>query len=265
MAAKQARDWEGRLGRASLLLAVVGAGLIVMAVATPWHTDADAYFEGLAQIRAELYDDTTVRGGTDAFNQASRDFHALQDRHRTSKWLYADLGYAAFAWALLALAAAVLNPRLAPDRRWLVVFPTSLAAVGLLVVGVAASALHPFERRQVPEWADTLAIPLLGAFAMGLILLPVILAFSLAPLILTRRAPARLWSLRGRSWWVSVPVTLIHLPLIALGLLSLASIPHAGGWAVSTGGAILIWLMLNARATWLGRTPDAEAARLDPG
>jgi|FLYM01.1.fsa_nt_gi hypothetical protein len=263
MAANSARSAETWFGRASLLLACLGAGLIVMAVATPWHTDADAYFAGLTLIRAELYDDTAVRGGMDAFDQASRDFHALQDRYRTSKWLYADLGYAAFAWSLLALAVAVLNPRLAPDRRGTVVLPASLAAIGLLVVGAAASAIHPFERRQVPEWADTLAIPLMGAGLMGLMLLPVVLAFTLAPILLTRRAPASLCSVRGRSWLASVPVTLIYLAPTLLGLLCLATIPSAGGWALSTGGAILVWLLLNARAIWLGRTPEAPAAPVD--
>lgn len=263
MLERSAWNGEAWLGRASLLLAFIGAGLIVMAVATPWHTDPDAYFEGLAQIRAELYDDTTVRTETGGFAKASRDFHALQDRYRTSKWLYADLGYAALAWALLALVTSVLNPRLTPDRRWIVVLPTSLAAVGLLVVGVVASALHPFERHQLPEWADTLAIPFMGAALIGVMLLPVVLAFSLAPIILTRRSPARLWSVRGRSWLVSVPITLIYLAPTMLGLLCLVTIPSAGGWAVSTGGAILVWLMLNARAIWLGRTPEAPAVPVD--
>lgn len=264
MLAKSAWNGEAWLGRASVVMACIGAGLIVMAVSTPWHTDPDAYFEGLAQIRAELYDDTTVRAGTGGFSEASRDFHALQDRYRTSKWLYADLGYAGLAWALLALVTSVLNPRLAPDRRWIVVLPTSLAAVGLLVVGVVASALHPFERRQLPEWADTLAIPLMGAGVIGLMLLPVVLALSLAPIIFTRRAPARLSAVRGRSWLVSAPITLVYVVPAILGLLCLATIPSAGGWAVSTGGAVLVWLMLNARAIWLGRTPETSAAPIDP-
>lgn len=263
MATRSTGCAEKWFGRASLLLACIGAGLLVMAASAPWHTDADAYFEGLAQIRTGLYDDTTASSGTGRFSEASRDFHALQDRHRTSKWLYADLGYSALAWALLSLVIAVLNPCLAPDRRAIVVLPTSLAAVGLLVIGGAASALQPLGRQQVPEWADTAAIPLMGAALIGLILLPVVLTLSLAPILLTRRMPARLWSVRGRSWLASASATLIYLPPTLLGLLCLATIPSAGGWAVSPGGAVLVWLMLNARAIWLGRAADAPAAAVE--
>lgn len=230
-----------------------------MAQATPWHTDAEAYFEGLTRIRAGLYGGAEGSLGMDSFDRASRDFHALQDRYGTSKWLYADLGYAALAWALLLAVAGVVNPTLSAVRRWLVVVPASLAAVVLTVVGVAASALHLSGRQQLPEWSDTLAIPLMGAAGLGVLLLPVVLSLTLAPLIFTRRKPASLWSLRGRGWGAAILISLIYSGPIVLGALALATIPEAGGWAISTGGAILFWLMLNARAVWLGRKADASA------
>lgn len=246
--------WLTRLG---LVLVVIGGSLIAMAAVTPWHTDAAAYFEGLSGIRASLYGDMGETVGMDSFDRASSDFHALQDRYETSKWLYADLGYAALAWALLLIVVAAVNPTVGADRRWLVVFPASLTAVALTVVGVAASAFHLSGRHQLPEWSDTLAIPLMGAVGLGIFLLPIVLCLALAPLVFTRRAPISLWSMRGRGWGTAVPVSLIYLGPALFGALALATIPQAGGWAVSTGGAILLWLMLNARAIWLGSSDGA--------
>lgn len=244
---------DGRwLARAALALVILGGGLIAIATTTSWHTDAEAYFEGLSRIRAGLYSGTGEPVGMDSFDRASRDFHALQDRYETSKWLYADLGYAAMAWALLLIVVAAINPTLGADRRWRVVVPASLTAVALTVVGVAASAFHLSGRRQLPEWSDTLAIPLMGAAGLGVFLLPVVLCLALAPLVFTRRAPVGLWSVRGRGWGTAIPVSLIYLGPALLGALAFATIPEAGGWAISTGGAILLWLMLNARAVWLG-------------
>lgn len=259
MTADTARG-DGRwLARAALVLVVLGGGLIAMAAATPWHSDAEAYFEGLSRIRAGLYGGMGDPVGMDSFDRASRDFHALQDRYETSKWLYADLGYAAMAWALLLIVVAAINPKLGADRRWLVVVPASLTAVALTVVGVAASAFHLSGRQQLPEWSDTLAIPLMGAAGLGVFLLPVVLCLALAPLVFTRRVPVGLWSVRGCGWATAIPVSLIHLAPALLGALALATIPEAGGWAISTGGAILLWLMLNARAIWLGRKPEPPA------
>lgn len=242
----------------AVVLALLGGGLIALAAVTPWHTDADAYSEGLSRIRADLYGPTGSIG-MDSFDRASSAFHALQDRYRTAKWLYADLGYAAVAWSLLLLVVSGIHPTLRADRRIALVLPAALAAVALMVVGLAASALHLSSRRELPEWSDTLAIPLAGAFLLGLLLLPVVLSLALAPAIFTRRLPAPLWALRGRGWGTAIPVSLIYLAPILLGALTLIGIPDAGGWAVSTGGAILVWLMLNARAIWLGRAPDASA------
>lgn len=252
--ANTGRDHGRWLTRAALVLVVLSGGLLTMAATTPWHTDAEAYFEGLNRIRASLYGAMGGSAGTDSFDQASRDFHALQEGYETSKWLYADLGYAGVAWALLLLVVAGVNPGLDADRRWIVVVPASLAAVILTVVGVAASAFHLSGRRQLPEWSDTLAIPLMGAIALGMLLLPVVLSLALAPLVFTRRAPVSLWSPKGRGWATAIPVSLIYFGPALLGALALATIPEAGGWAISTGGAILLWLMLNARAIWLGRS-----------
>jgi len=256
MAAKATRG-DGRwLATVALLLAVLGAGLIAMAAATPWHTDADAYFEGLNGIRASLYDDVDEPDRMDSFDRASRDFHALQDRYETPKWLYADFGYAALAWSLLLYLVATVGLR--PTRRATVVVPVSLTAVGLLVVGSCASAFQSFGRQQLPEWADTLAIPLMGAIGIGIILLPLVLALALAPILFTRRVPVVLWSVAGRGWGTSLVVSLIYLAPAVLAALAVLVAWQTGGWAISTGGAVLLWLLLNARAIWLGRVPIVQ-------
>lgn len=263
MAAKAKWD-DGRwLATAALVLAVLGGGLIVMAAATPWHTDADAYFEGLKGIRASLYDDIGGSVGTDSFDRASRDFHALQDRYGTPKWLYADLGYAAVAWSLLLYIAATVGLR--PTRRPTVVVPVSLAAVALLMTGMIASAFQAFGRQQVPEWGDSLAIPLMGAVGLGIVLLPLVLFLALAPVLFTRRAPVVLWSVVGRGWATSLVVSLIYLAPAVLAALTVLVAWQAGGWAMSTGGAVLLWLLLNARAIWLGHATPVSLDRCRNG
>ena len=255
--AANARWDDGRwLAAAAVALIVVGGGLVVMAASTPWHTDADAYFEGLKGIRAELYDDKGGPGRMGSFDRASLDFHALQERYETPKWLYADLGYAAVAWALLLYVAAVAGWR--PTRRATVVVPLSLAAVGLLVTGMIASAFQTYGRHQVPEWADSLAIPVMGSVGVAIVLLPLVLALALAPILFTRRNPVVLWAVVGRGWATSVVASLIYLAPAVLGVLAVLVAWDTGGWAVSTGGAVLLWLMLNARATWLGRAATSS-------
>lgn len=237
---------------AGLLLAVAGGALIWLAAITPWHTDADAYFAGLNAIRDRLYGDE--RGD---FDVASDAFHALQDKYRTTKWLYADLGYAAVAWAALLAAMAVFRPNGQGTRSLWSVLSVTLAGAGLMVVGVIASGVQSIGREQVPVWADT-PIFLLVAMNLAVVFIPLMLALAMSPLIFTKRQPAGLFALKGRGWVTSLITTLIYAPPIALGAVTLIAIVEPGGWAFSTGGALLIGSMLNARAVWLGRSPQAQ-------
>jgi hypothetical protein len=232
---------------AGLLLAV-GAGALTMAAITPWHSDGDAYFAGLGVIRQNLYSD-----GLD-FDAASNRFHALQDRYRTSKWMWADYGYAAVAWGVLAGLAAVLRPgRRAPmtSRSWLLVPGAVISGLGLLYVGLLAGALQPMARQQIPEWADSVAIPIMGAtFTIG-VLAPVYLLFTLTPLFF-RRTPAALFA-TGVGWTGGLVISLIYLLPIALAFFMILMVfGGAGGWAVSSAGWLLGWATLNGRAIALG-------------
>ncbi|MFC7380435.1 hypothetical protein [Brevundimonas sp. GCM10030266] len=75
---------------------LIGAGLLAVAATTPWHTDSDAYFAGLGAIREGLYSETPD------FSAASEAFKELQSQYRTSKWVWADFGYAAAAGSRLS-------------------------------------------------------------------------------------------------------------------------------------------------------------------
>lgn len=233
---------------AGLLLAVAGGVLIWLAAITPWHTDADAYFAGLNAIRDRLY-------GSESgdFDVASDAFHALQDQYRTSKWLYADLGYAAVAWSLLLGATAIFRPNGIGTRRWWLMGVATLLGSSLLVIAVIASGLQSMMRQQVPIWADSIGIVLMGAQSVAVVFIPLMLAFALSPLVFTTRQPVGLLALKGRGWTTSIITTLLYAPPIALGVLAQIGIAEAGSWAWSSGGALLVWAMLNARSVWLGQ------------
>jgi len=230
------------------LLVLIGAGLLALAAATPWHTDANAYFTGLSAIRQRLYIDQI------SFDAASDAFHDLQRRYRTAKWLWADYGYVAVAWGVLAGLTALFRPdRAAPlsTRRWWVILGATSLGLVSLYVGLFAATLQPMMRQQIPEWADSAAIPIYAATSMMVFLSPVVLVFALAPLIFIRRPPAPLWTVgtgSGRVWVVS----LIYLLPMAFSLVLITALAAGpGGWGISVAGGLLAWAMLNARALWL--------------
>lgn len=237
-------------------LAVAAAALLAVAALTPWHTDADAYFAGLKAIRAEVYG---TGEGVGDFNAASRDFHALQERYRTLKWVYANLGYAAGAWALVLALVSLAPGMLRPTRRPIPILGACGVATMLMVLAGVAGSLQMLGREQLPEWADSVAIPITGGIVFGTLFLPVVLACAIAPVVFTRRDPTHLTAVRGRNWTTSALASLLYLPLLALGGSTIALFWQTGGWLLSPAGAIVLWLALNARAIWLGERPAATA------
>lgn len=258
MAANTVRG-DGRwLARTALLLVLIGGGLIAIAAAMPWHTDSDAYFAGLNAIRGRLYE----TNGTLDFDAASDAFHSLQDQYRTLKWLYADLGYSALSWGVLALTVAFIRNdgegRLT-TRSGLLTSLATLAGLGLLLTGLLASGLQPMGREQIPEWADSFAIVLFGALALMAIIAPTVFALALWPVVFTQRQPAPLLAASGRGWMTSVIVTVVYLVPIAGAAVLLISVGQTAGWAASPAGALLLWSLLNARAIWLGQSANTPA------
>tara|TARA_R110001606_G_scaffold71247_1_gene163033 strand:+ start:31579 stop:32376 length:798 start_codon:yes stop_codon:yes gene_type:complete len=241
----------------AVLLLAAGVGLVGLAAITPWHTDSDAYFAGLAAIQRGL---SEVEGAS--YQVASAAFHALQDQYRTLKWVYADFGYSALAWGVLFLGGAAARwSHKGPmsSRSGILVSMVTLAGLGLLFTGLLASSLQLYHREQLPPWADTLGIPLFGAVATIVVLGPVIAVLTLSPVLFTRRRPAPLFSVRGRGWLTSIIVSLIYLLPLAGAVVLLLSVAETGGWAASIAGVLLGWALLNARATWLGHRPAAMA------
>jgi hypothetical protein len=226
-------------------LSLSGFGLLYAAATTPWHSDADAYFARLGEIRQSL-----DRPDPD-FTTASRQFHANQAHHRTHKWLYADLGYAAIAWGgligawLIARAAHMLGQT--PRLRMVVMIALGSISAGLMIF---CSAMHPMGRYQVPEWGDSIGIPMMA-------IVPTMLMFAFIGLI----AAIPIWVGGGATvpnqliwgtphWW-SLLATLLYLPFILLGGLLIFYFWSPGGWASLMAGFALVWIALEGRAAAL--------------
>lgn len=237
-------------------LLLVGGGVLVAAsVAMPAYSDGTAYETAYQALIERLY-----ASDQPDFRTASDEFFALQNQYGTRKWLMQDIGASAMAWGLMLFISLGLRELHAPEQRrtWttrhfgFLVFAT-LAACALLTLGMIGAVLTDFQRQNLPPWADTMAIPLAGAATMFPFMLVLVSAFSLAPLATPRR-PAALFAVKGRGWATSLIVSLIYLPPLLMCALGMISAVSSGGWAFSTGAGVTAWLMLNARAIWLGRT-----------
>lgn len=243
----------------SLVLLLSSGVLLWLAATTPWHSNSNAYFTELATLRAHLY----MREPSLAdFKAATGAFLALQDRYATHKWLYADMAYASLSLGLFMAAATGLvarfGERLLRTQRnaWTVVGVTLLALAATLA-GLWADPWHRFYREQLPEWSDTLAIPLAGAVIamIPISLLTVVLA--IAPLPFRRGAAGALLTLSRPPHWRSSMVNLAYAMPLAFAVFLLTSFASRGGWALVPAGLLLSWLFLNARALWIAPKEDA--------
>jgi hypothetical protein len=229
------------------LLVGVGVGLLVLSAFTPVYTDPVGYERAQDAVR-EAYN-----SGAMGHEAATTQFFAVLDRFETRKWIWLDAGASALAWAGL-VALALIATRFAggqmTTRRFVVVLPVTALALGALFVGLVMTAFLPFDRVQLPEWSDTLAIPIMSAVSLVMLLTPIIGLYVIPPLFRRRAAPAGL--LRpGRGWTATVLTTLIYLPPLALALFLLVGALDPGGWVLTVAAGLLIWLLLNARALWL--------------
>lgn len=238
---------------AAAALGLLAAIFLVLSAQTPTYSNAAAYLADRNRIAADTLD------------QLSDQFFALQKRYATHKWLFADIGYAFSAWAGVALALTLLAWRTGWGRLVRSVrHPATLAALLVLALlayfaGMAAVPVHSVRRGQIPPWMDGFTMPILNAMTAMLIIAPIAAALILAPLF--RRAQSDLSLLgpspKGRpiSWTI---VTLVYLGPIGLFALITALPFDTGAWAGSPGAAVLLWLMLNARALWLAPKRPAQ-------
>ncbi|TCS05975.1 hypothetical protein [Caulobacter sp. BK020] len=243
----------------ALVLLLAGAALLWLAAATPWHTDSSAYFAELRKLRATLY---FGQPDADAFKAATARFAALQAQYATRKWLYADLAYACFGLGVCAVAVTGLAMRFGgrllrtQKSAWVVLTVTLLALVATLA-GLAADPLHRFYREQLPEWSDTLEIPLAGALVAMIPIATITLLLVLPPLIFRRRASGPLLVFTRPPHWPSIVANAIYALPVAFAVFLLTSFASRGGWALAPAGLMLLWLFLNGRALWIAPKGDA--------
>lgn len=214
------------------LLCLTGLGLVWLSSNTPQYLSEAAFSQ------AYQYGDTAS-------------FWAALERYETNKFRLADVGYLCLAWGALLGAISLVpgNGALGlvrtGTRNWPIVLV--LAIIGFLAVwlGLIAGILYEFRRFEVPPWADSIGIPLayLTSFSIGLSLL--LAPFLLAPLWL-KRTPAGLFRW-NRSRRAAIMAGAIYgVPMAITLLLTIWSTLDAGGYAISIGGGILTWLLLNA-------------------
>lgn len=229
-----------------VLLLAVGAVLLAMGLLTPPYTDADGYEAALQGLTRDYYDGRFGHGG------ATELFYDLQDRFGTRRWLYQDLAATAFAWGVgsFGLAFAGLLGLRSTTREPAVILPAVAVAMGLFFAGLCASPLLLFQREQVPMWADTIGIPMFGAMVLTAILAPMLALWTLPSLYLGREPRGLFRS--GRGWTATIIATVLYLPPLAGALSLLLAAPEPGGWLLTLGAWLMIWLLLNARAHWLG-------------
>lgn len=239
---------------ASVLLLAAGAVLLWLAAITPWHTDSDAYFRDLNALRATVYPDYPE--GRANFEGATERFQALQEAYATHKWLYADLAYLSLGLGGLSTIVTALVARygarlLRTQRKVLIVLGVAVLALTATLTGLIAMPLHYLHREQVPEWSDSIGIPLASAVASMITIGPVVLVLVLAPLIFRRRVAGPVLTLGRRPYWASILVSLVYALPIAFALFLVICAFSPGGWALTPAGLLLLWLFLNARALWI--------------
>ena len=127
--------------------------------------------------------------------------------------------------------------------------PTALALI-LFFLGLAADPFLAASREQLPMWAELFGIPIFWFMIVTVLLAPVLALLTLPSLYLEREALSLFRS--GRGWLVTILVTVLYLPPLAGAAYLLISAAYPGGSILTLGAWLMIWLLLNARAHWLG-------------
>jgi hypothetical protein len=232
-----------------LLLLAAGAVLLALGQLTPPYTDAHAYETALQGLLADYTAGRFGGGG------ATELFYDLQDRYGTRRWLYMDIAATSSAWGGAALGIA-LTPAWTSrptTNAPVAILPLVAVAIGLFFFGLANGPLLLFQREQLPIWADSVGIPIFGAMFMAAIL-ALLLALLVLPPLYSRREPRGLFR-SGRGRTATIFVTVFYLPPLAGAACLLLAAPEPGGWLLTLSGWLMSWLLLNARAYWLGVKP----------
>jgi hypothetical protein len=145
------------------------------------------------------------------------------------------------------------------QRNVLVVGGVALLALATTLAGLAADPLHRFYREQLPEWSDTLEIPLAGALVAMIPIAAVTLLLVLPPLVFRRRASGPLLVFTRPPHWHAVAANAVYVLPLAFAAFLITSFASRGGWALAPAGLMLLWLFLNGRALWIAPKPESAA------
>jgi hypothetical protein len=236
---------------------MLGAGFILLAKVTPWHTDSTAYFATLNHIREQADVAAASPRATDAF--------FANVRRYTHKWLFADIGYLLVAWSAVILLVFPLIRTAGPSALlrtrtniWLLL-ALAVAACCLVGVSFVAGAVQAMHRQLIPEWADSIGIVFNSTAIVITVFTPPLVLAVLGPCLFQPKAGEPILILAGQRQLAGVLVTLLYAPFVVFGAFLIAGSWETGGWASSITGVLICWLALNARALALGprRSPAA--------
>lgn len=233
------------------LLLAAAAVLLAVGLFTPASTDAAAYDAALQQLTQDYHSGRFGQGAATEF------FYDIQDRFGTRHWLYLDLAGTALACGVAALGVALarMSGLRLTTREPAIVLPAVVVAIGLFFLGLAAGPFLLFQRGQLPTWSDTIGIPIFTATVVTVMLAPLLALLALPPLYFGRRPRGLFRSARGRV--ATVLVTAFYLLPLAGAVFLLSGAVEPGGWLLTLGAGLMIWLLLNARAHWLGVRSEA--------
>lgn len=252
MTRQSARLLGGILLLASLLPALIGAGLIDRASALPPFND-EARAEELMNADLDVPGDGRLDAGL--ADKASEDWFRAMGEVRTAKWEIHDLGR-----GLLTLSACLLATW-ATARLWdarnlaSARTPRSRGALlGLLsaawlwpVLAVPLRIIEEQDRFYYPVWADSIGIPIFGNALFFLVTLPMALVLAW---VLIRRAtlPARLWAWRpGHPIRTTAGLLAASAALYEIGLVGWSAVAE-GHHLLLPSVLALAYVVLSVRA-----------------
>lgn len=233
------------------LLLIAAAVLLAVANGIAPRTEIATYEKGLDAITQQLAANEIHS------DKASRRFHALQNRHATTKWLLIDLGYLALALGVATAAFATLSRgemvrQLTRSHSWKTTALLALTVALLLCAGGVASANHELARGLLPPWADAPAAAYADAAALAIMAFVFVAAVCLPPHALGRDIGASLFAISRPPFLVAFAANLIYFPLACIACFLAASYAQfSGAWLATPAFLLMAWLFLHARGVIL--------------
>jgi hypothetical protein len=249
---------------AAAFLVLAGLALVLLAKFTPWHS-SEEFYDLRDALEARAFDDQ--KPDRPDYDVLSQEFHALERRYGTNKWLYADVGYLLVALSLMTAILGVFGQSIgvifrSTHHRVLVVGLFVVAYAGFFL-GMMASAVHDIGRYQVPMWADSLGIPFAAAvFGAQMLALPTAL-FMLWPLARPKTIGLSLaWFNRKQIVGSTLATMIYGVTGVGLMLMAVSSALSSGSWLLTPSLLIMGWLALNDRVLLIA--PEADLAPHPP-